>query len=348
MDIIPVGAIAALIGLATGIVLGLAARLGNFCTLGAIESAIYGDDQRRLRMWGIVLGTAIFTTHLLAADGKADLGATVYHSVAWNPLASILGGALFGYGMALAGNCGFGALARFGGGDLRSLVVVVVMAIFGFVALNGPLAKLRVMLFPQVAAENPQSYGDFVSNQLGLPPLLFATLVAAALVVWALSHQPLREAPRQIAWGVAAGLAISFALWGTSALHDATFGEIPVEGHTFTAALGRSLIWLMTSSSGGLSFSVGSVAGVLAGAFMGSSIRGLFRWEACEDPRELGRQVGGAALMGIGGVIAMGCSVGQGVTAFATLAYSAPVTLAAIYLGAVFGLRRLIEGLQPD
>ena len=119
MDIIPVGAIAALIGLATGIVLGLAARLGNFCTLGAIESAIYGDDQRRLRMWGIVLGTAIFTTHLLAADGKADLGATVYHSVAWNPLASILGGALFGYGMALAGNCGFGALARFGGGDGR-------------------------------------------------------------------------------------------------------------------------------------------------------------------------------------------------------------------------------------
>ncbi|MGC9370860.1 MAG: YeeE/YedE family protein [Paracoccaceae bacterium] len=348
MDIIPVGAIAALIGLATGMVLGLAARLGNFCTLGAIESAVYGDDQRRLRMWGIVLGTAIFTTYLLAADGQVDLGATVYHSIAWNPLASILGGALFGYGMALAGNCGFGALARFGGGDLRSLVVVVVIAIFGFVTLNGPLAELRVLLFPQAIAEQPQSYGHFVSAQLGLPPLLFATLVSAALVIWALSHQPLREAPRQVAWAVAAGLAISFALWGTSALRDASFGGIPVEGHTFTAALGRSLIWLMTSSSGGLSFPVGSVAGVLAGAFLGSSIRGLFRWEACEDPRELGRQVGGAALMGIGGVIAMGCSVGQGVTAFATLAYSAPVTLAAIYLGAVFGLRRLIEGLQPD
>lgn len=348
MDFIPVGAIAALIGLATGLVLGLAARLGNFCTLGAIESAIYGDDQRRLRMWGIVLGTAIFSSHLLAADGQIDLGATVYHAIAWNPLASILGGVLFGYGMALAGNCGFGALARFGGGDLRSLVVVMVMAIFGFITLNGPLANLRVMLFPQVMAEQPQSYADFVSTQLGLSPLLFATLVAAALVVWALSHAPLRDAPRQIAWGVAAGLAVSFALWGTSALNDATFGEIPVEGHTYTAALGRSLIWLMTSSSGGLSFSVGSVAGVLAGAFLGSSIKGLFRWEACEDPRELGRQVGGGALMGIGGVIAMGCSVGQGVTGFATLAYSAPVTLAAIYLGAVFGLRRLIEGLQPD
>jgi uncharacterized membrane protein YedE/YeeE len=348
MDIIPVGAIAALIGLATGMVLGLAARMGNFCTLGAIESAIYGDDQRRLRMWGVVLGTAIFSTHLLAADGQIDLGATIYHAVAWNPLASVLGGTLFGYGMALAGNCGFGALARFGGGDLRSLVVVMVMAVFGYVTLNGPLAQLRVLLFPQVAAETPQSYADLVASQLGLPPLVFATLVAAALVYWALSHAPLRETPRQIGWGVAAGLSVSFALWGTSALHDATFGAVPVEGHTFTATLGRSLIWLMTSSSGGLSFAVGSVAGVLAGAFLGSSLKGLFRWEACEDPRELGRQTGGAALMGIGGAIAMGCSVGQGVTGFATLAYSAPVTLAAIYFGAVFGLRRLIQGYQPD
>jgi len=348
MDIIPVGALAALIGLATGIVLGLAARMGNFCTLGAIESAVYGDDQRRLRMWGIVLGTAIFSTHLLAADGQINLHATIYHSIAWNPLASVLGGALFGYGMALAGNCGFGALARFGGGDLRSLVVVMVMAVFGYVTLNGPLAKLRVLLFPQVGADQPQSYADLVASQLGLPPLLFATLVSAALITWALSHAPLRETPRQVGWGVAAGLAVSFALWGTSALNDATFGAVPVEGHTFTATLGRSLIWLMTSSSGGLSFAVGSVAGVLAGAFLGSSLRGMFRWEACEDPRELGRQTGGAALMGIGGAIAMGCSVGQGVTGFATLAYSAPVTLGAIYFGATFGLRRLIQGYQPD
>ncbi|WP_212523417.1 YeeE/YedE family protein [Actibacterium sp. MT2.3-13A] len=348
MDIIPIGAIAALIGLATGIVLGLAARMGDFCTLGAIENAVYGEDQRRLRMWGIVLGTAIFSTHLLAADGRIDLGATVYHAIEWNPLASIVGGAVFGYGMALAGNCGFGALARFGGGDLRSLVVVMVVAVFGFITLNGPLAQLRVLLFPQVTAEQPQGYADFVSAQLGLPPLLFATLVSAALAIWALSHPPLRETPRQIAWGVAAGLAVSFALWGTSALHDATFGAIPVEGHTFTATLGRSLIWLMTSSSGGLSFSVGSVAGVLAGAFLGSTLKGMFRWEACEDPRELGRQMGGAALMGIGGAVAMGCSVGQGVTGFATLAYSAPVTLGAIYLGAVFGLRRLIQGFEPD
>ncbi|MFN7052751.1 MAG: YeeE/YedE thiosulfate transporter family protein, partial [Gemmobacter sp.] len=95
-------------------------------------------------------------------------------------------------------------------------------------------------------------------------------------------------------------------------------------------------------------FSVGSVVGVMAGALIGSMIRGLFRWEACEDPRELGRQVGGAVLMGIGGVVAMGCSVGQGVTGFAALAWSGPVTLVAIGLGAWIGLRQLIGGFQPE
>lgn len=348
MGFLPIGAIAALIGLATGVVLGLAARLGDFCTLGAIESHIYGENQKRLRMWGVVLGTAIFTTFLLASDGRVDIEATVYHSIAWNPLASIIGGLIFGYGMALAGNCGFGALARFGGGDLRSLVVVVVLAIFGFITLNGPLAPLRDTIFPQLPSDGPQGYAHLVAGQLGVPPVVFATLVAAALVIWALSYPPLRHDTRQMSWGVAAGLSVAFALWGTSTLYDTTFGEIPVEGHTFTATLGRSLLWLMTSSAGGLSFSVGSVAGVLAGAFIGSSIKGHFRWEACEDPRELGRQVMGAALMGIGGVLAMGCSVGQGVSGFATLAYSAPITLAAIYFGATFGLKRLIQGFQPD
>jgi hypothetical protein len=348
MESIPVGAWAALIGLVTGCVLGLAARLGEFCTLGALESALYGEDHRRLRTWGVVLGTGIAATYLLDALGQIHLDRTIYHSVAWNPLASVLGGALFGYGMALAGNCGFGALARFGGGDLRSLVVVVVISIFGFVTLSGPLAPLRDWAFPQLPATGPQGYAHLAERLLGLPALAVALIIAALFFAWALSHAPLRAEPRRIAWGVAVGLAIAGALWGTSLLNEATLGAVNVEGHTFTAPLGRTLMWLMTSSAGGLSFSVGSVLGVLLGARIGSWQKGTFRWEACEDPRELGRQVGGAALMGIGGVVALGCSVGQGVTAFSTLAYSAPVVLAAICAGAMLGLKRLIAGFQPD
>jgi uncharacterized membrane protein YedE/YeeE len=348
MESLPYGAMAALVGLVGGVVLGLAARLGDFCTLGALESAIYGQDQKRLRLWGIVLGVAILGTQFGGLAGWIDLSATFYHAITWNPLASIFGGLIFGYGMAMAGNCGFGALVRFGGGDLRSLVVVVVMGIFGFVALSGPLAPLRTALFPQPEATGPQGILHDLTELSGLPAPIFIAVFGLAAFGWALSHAPLRARPDMIAWGVAAGLAVVWCLAGTTLVHDLSFGEIGVEGPSFTAPVGRTLIFLMTSTAGGITFSVGAVVGVMAGALLGSTIRGMFRWEACEDPRELGRQVGGAVMMGVGGVIAMGCSVGQGVTGLATLAWSGPVTLAAIGLGAWLGLRQLIGGYQPD
>jgi uncharacterized membrane protein YedE/YeeE len=349
METVAPGALAALVGLFGGVVLGLAARLGDFCTLGALETAMYGSDQRRLRMWGIAIGAAILGAFALDAAGAISLTALPYHQIAWNPFASILGGLVFGYGMAMAGNCGFGALARFGGGDVRSLVVVVVIGIVGFMAMNGPLAALRVAVFPEVSAEAAhQGYAHLAAGALGLSPFVPAALVASGLIAWALAYEPLRASPHQVLWAAAAGLAIASAFWGTTRVADLTFGAVTVEGHTFTAPLGRTLLWLMTSSAGGISFSVGSVAGVLIGAFAGSLAKGRFRWEACEDPRELGRQVGGAALMGVGGVVALGCSVGQGLSAFAVLAYSAPVTLAAIAAGGLLGLRHLIQGFQPE
>jgi hypothetical protein len=347
LELVPVGVLAALVGLAGGLVLGLAARLGDFCTLGALESAVYGRDQKRLRLWGVVLATAILATQAGAMAGWVDLGGTFYHAIQWNALGSVVGGLVFGYGMALAGNCGFGALVRFGGGDLRSLVVVIVMGIFGFVALSGPLAPLRVMLFPQPDATGPQGIVHDL-GQLGLPPAVVIVAIAGAFLSWGLSHAGLRQSPRQIAWGVAAGLAVAWCFVGTTYLATESLGEVTVEGPSFTAPVGRTLIFLMTSTAGGITFSVGSVVGVMVGSLIGSTIRGLFRWEACEDPRELGRQVGGAALMGIGGVVAMGCSVGQGVTAFATLAWSGPVTIAAIAAGAALGLRQLIAGFEPQ
>lgn len=348
MEDLPFGVLAALAGLMAGIVLGLAARLGEFCTLGALESALYGADQRRLRLWGVVLAVAIFGTFLGSSLGVIDIGSSIYHQIAWNPLASIVGGLLFGYGMAMAGNCGFGALVRLGGGDLRSLVVVFVMGVFAFVALSGPLAPLRIALFAQENATGPQGIAYDVQAAIGAVPLVTAAVLAAGFLIWALAYKGLRTSPRQVAWGVAAGLAVVWSYAATSWLAQQSFDSVQIEGLSFTAPLGRTLIWVMTSSAGGISFSVGTVCGVLMGALAGSLWRGLFRWEACEDPRELGRQISGAAMMGVGGVVALGCSVGQGVSAFATLAWSGPVTLAAIALGAMFGLRQLIGGFQPD
>ena len=348
LDILGEANAVALIGLAGGVVLGLAARIGRFCTLGAIEDLLYSSDDRRMRMWLLAIGTAIIGTQLSMSAGLLDGAATIYLGLAWSPLGSVVGGLLFGYGMALSGNCGYGALARLGGGDLRAFVIVLVMGVSAYVVMSGPLAQLRVWLFPVSPSDGaPQGFGQLAETGLGWSPALTGALIGTGLILLALSRATMRRSPAQVAWGVAVGLAVVSGWLGTAWVARHGFEAMPVESHTFAAPLGDTILYLMTASGSALSFGIGSVVGVVLGAVAGSWFKGHFRWEACEDPRELKRQILGAALMGPGAVIALGCSVGQGISAFSVLAFSAPVTFAAIFAGAALGLRHLIAGFEP-
>ncbi|UWQ22403.1 YeeE/YedE family protein [Jannaschia sp. W003] len=340
------GGAAALLGAFGGVLLGLAARLGRFCSLGAIEDALYGGSTERVRMWGVALGGAIFLSFAAEALGSADLSASAYLALRWSPLAVLVGGTLFGYGMAMAGNCGFGALARLGGGDLRSFVIVVVMGITAYAVMSGPFAGSRVWLFPDVAATAPQGIAHLAARATGLPVAAVGLATGAALLIGSLLAGGTRLPARTAAWGTVVAVAIASAWIGTSWIARTGFDGLPVVSHTFAGPLGATILWVMTASGSTVDFAVGSVAGVLAGAFLGSLKRGQFRWEACEDPRELRRQIGGAACMGVGAVLAMGCTIGQGLSAFSVLAYSAPLAAASIVLGAAIGLRQLITGFQ--
>lgn len=338
----------ALVGLVGGLMLGLAARLGRFCTLGAIEDVLYSSNDTRLRMWGIAVGVAIIGTFMSHGAGLIDITQTrfldTYHVI----LASVIGGVMFGYGMALCGNCGYGALARLGGGDMRAFVAVLVMGLAGYVALSGPLAHLRVAAFPVITgAADPQGFPFLISRFLGLSPTMLGLGIGVGIFIISLSSRRVLAEPKQIFWGVTVGLAIVSGWVGTWWVAQTGFTGEHTTTHSFVAPVGDTIFYMMTASGNTVSFSVGSVAGVLAGAFIGTLIKGHFRWEACEDPRELRRQVGGAALMGFGGVIAGGCSIGQGISAFSTLSYSAPFVLASIFVGAAFGLRQLIAGFSP-
>lgn len=338
----------ALIGLIGGIALGLAARIGRFCTLGAIEDALYSSDDRRLRMWAIAIGIAVIGAHIAMTAGYLDGAQTAYLDMVWNPVATILGGLLFGYGMALSGNCGYGALARLGGGDLRSLVIVIIMGLSAYVVMSGPLAQARVWLFPvEFQAATPQGISQFAANQFGLSYAVTGLVIGAAFIAFALSSRAMRASPGHVFWGAVVGLAVVSGWIGTFWVAQNGFGIEPIETHTFAAPIGDTIYYAMTASGNTVSFSVGSIVGVLAGAAIGAFFKGHFRWEACEDPRELGRQIGGAAMMGAGAVLAVGCSVGQGISAFSLLAYSAPVAAVSIFLGAAFGLRQLITGHMP-
>ncbi|MCP3972608.1 MAG: YeeE/YedE family protein [Rhodobacteraceae bacterium] len=347
IDGIADGTLVALVGLAGGVLLGLAARLGQFCTLGAVEDLLYQGSDQRMRMWGIAIGVAMLGSFGLIGLGYLPAEKVFYLSQAWNPLASILGGMAFGYGMALSGNCGYGILARLGGGDLRAFVLVMVMGVAAYVTLSGPLAPIRVWLFPVTEAEAPAGLAHLAGRLLGISPVPIGLGAGFGVLALSLASQHLRASPSAMFWAAAVGIAIVIGWAGTAWVADQSFDAVPVVSHTFSSPIGETLLYVMTSSGSSLSFGIGSVAGVWTGAFVGSLIKGHFRWEACEDPRELRRQIFGAALMGAGAVVALGCTVGQGMSAFSVLSYSAPVTFLAIVAGAAIGLRQLIEGFAP-
>jgi uncharacterized protein len=235
-----------------------------------------------------------------------------------------------------------------GGGDLRSFVIVLVMGISAYATISGPFAWARVALFPigPGGADVP-GMAHALGEMTQLPVSAIGIAIGLLVVGIALTGRNLRSSKSTIIWSVVVGISVISAWAGMFHVHEAGFEQLPVVSHTFSAPIGDVIIYGMTASGQTLSFGIGSVAGVWLGAFFGSLVKGHFRWEACEDPRELRRQIIGAALMGVGAVIAMGCSIGQGLSAFSLLAFSAPVTFAAIFAGAAVGLRQLIVGFAP-
>lgn len=348
IDLLGQPLVIALIGAVGGIMLGLAARLGRFCTLGAIEDAIYGGSTVRLRMWGMAIGVAVMGAFTLDGLGFVTLTNSFHLAAAFSLPAAVVGGLMFGYGMALAGNCGFGALARLGGGDLRSFVVVLVMGLAAYSVLSGPFAALRVGLFPRVpVAGTPSGIAHAIGAITGGAVPLIGVTIGALITGATLLSAPFRAERLAVFWGTVVGLAIILGWAGSAWVARNGFGPQPLVSHNFSSPVGETLLYIMQGSARPLSFGVGSVSGVWLGAFFGSLYLGHFRWEACEDPRELRRQIFGAALMGVGAVIALGCTIGQGISAASVLAYSAPVTLASIIAGTGLGLRQLIEGFGP-
>ena len=334
-----------MIGFAGGILLGLAARIGRFCTLGAIEDALYGQSTNRLRMWGTAIGMAVLLVHLALAQGLISTTNSYPLTVPFTPLLTIFGGLLFGLGMAFSGNCGFGALARLGGGDLRSFVIVLVMGVSAYVTLGGPLSPLRIWLVQLLSLHpNTASFSALLSASTGMPASYIGLLLGAGVFGFSVWNRAFWEEKGNVIWGALVGLSVASGWIGTHLIAQVGFSGLRPVSHGFTAPVGSTILYFMTSSGQTLNFGIGSVCGVWAGALTGSLMKGHFRLEACEDPRELQRQITGAVMMGIGGVLAIGCSVGQGISAMALLSINAPLALSSIFIGAYFGLNHLISG----
>ncbi|MCP4184371.1 MAG: YeeE/YedE family protein [Hyphomicrobiales bacterium] len=345
MEELSPGTIAAIGGLIAGLGMGFAARWGNFCTLGAIEDAIFGSNYDRIRMWTLIIGVAMFGTFVIDHLGLIDITQSIYLTSSTSLAAVAIGSVVFGLGMSLVGTCGFGALVRIGGGDLKSIITFLVMGIFAYATLSGVTAYLRIGLFPEQNTDrNFTGIAHIAGNYFSISPNIIAYLVAVGLALFALKTLRFRQQPKRVLASVLMGLMIVWGWISTGVFAFDEFEPYRLESLTFSAPLGETIMYVMTMSGASLKFGIGATFGVVIGAAITSMAQGYFRWEGCDDPRELKRQLVGGMLMGIGGVTALGCTIGQGVSAFSTLAISAPIALIGIFCGAWIGLHFLIHG----
>jgi len=336
-----------LIGGIGGIFLGLAARLGKFCTLGMIEDVHYGHDYGRMWMWGTALAVAMLCNVMAQMAGWIDLSQTIWLNHRYSIPGAVLGGLLFGYGMAQAGNCGYGVLARLGGGDIRALMIAVVMGVTASATIFGVLSPVRTRLFaPEDVTNDPQSLAVWLEQGTGLSASAVTIALGLVLLILSIRFQSPGKRLNRISWGAIVGMAVSGGFIGTYQVAATGFEPWPVLSHSFTAPIGETIHYAMFSTGLAPKFGIGSVIGVLIGSALGSLIQDGFRWEACDDPRELRRQIAGAALMGVGAVLAAGCSLGQGLSAMSLLSSTAPLVAISVWIGGWLGLRHLIIGLE--
>lgn len=338
-----------LAGVLAGIAMGYAARRRHFCTMSALERYWYAGDSHGLRTWVLAAAVALVLTQFLALAGYVDLSESFYLSPSFGLTGAIVGGVAFGFGMALVGTCGFGALVRAGGGSLRSVVVLLVLGLAALATQRGVIAQARVRVVDDLALDlsfaGDQSLGALASVLAGVDlRLATAVAVAAALFWWIFREPSYRAEHGKIAAGAVIGAAIAFGWAATSLASRHSFEPVQLEAGSFVVPVADAILQAVAVTGVWPDYGVGVVIGVVIGAALCAWRRDDVRWEACDDARELGRHLAGGFLMGAGGVFALGCTIGQGVTAVSALAISAPFVIASIMLGARIGLAYLIEG----
>ena len=345
-------ALVLLSGFFLGATMGAASRWAEFCTLGAIAETVIVGDRRRLKAWILAIAVAILGTQTLFMADIVDISGSIYLNGSFGWLGAIIGGAIFGLGMSLVGTCGFGTLIRLGGGDLRALVGLANLGIFAYVTLNGPLAYVRTgviertdLTFSTMAAP---SISDLTALTFGLSEqgarVIVTCLIVLSLLYYCFRDRAFRSCRKEMAAAVVIGLAVCAAWLTTGYLGQDEFDPKPPLSFTFVRPLGDSILYAMLSSGMTLTFGIASVAGVFVGAHLVARAKGDLRREGFDGDKEMARHLIGSAFMGIGGVLALGCTIGQGMSGISTLALSAPLAMAAIFAGAAFGLHYLEEG----
>jgi uncharacterized membrane protein YedE/YeeE len=346
MDWTPVYKVSALAFL-IGIVFGAVANKTNFCTMGAVSDWVNMGDKSRLRAWFLAIGLAIVLSQALQARGVVDLGQAIYLTNNFGWLGYILGGILFGIGMTLASGCGQRTLVRVGGGNLKSLIALLFLGLTAYMTMRGLLALVRVNLaeLTNISLDLPnQGIGTLLAAAVGLEDTTFVNravtaVVGGGLIVYALANRDFWRGYDNLLAGIVIGLIIPAGWYVTGVVGFDDFEPVRLESYTFIAPAAESLQYLMTFTGSTINFGVSAVFGVILGSFLYVILTGKFRLEYFMGRDDLLRHIWGGILMGFGGVLAMGCTVGQGITGMSTLALGSLMVLVSIIFGSALTMK---------
>ncbi|MFN0185982.1 MAG: YeeE/YedE family protein [Aquabacterium sp.] len=343
---------------ALAVVFGAIAQRTHFGTMGAVADVVNIGDWSRARMWVLAVAVAMAGFNGMVAAGWVEAGKSIYAAPRLIWLSHIVGGLLFGFGMVLASGCGSKTLVRIGGGNLKSVVVFCVLGIAAFATLKGITGVWRASTLDMVALTLPagQDLPSLLAHAgLGSRRLLAGVLGvggALVLVAWVLARPEGRSADVLLG-GIGIGAVVAAVWWvsgrlGHLAEHPQTLEEVflttstqRMESLTFVAPIAYTLDWLILFSdkSKVLTLGVVAVVGVVVGSAVASLAGGSFRWEGFAGVEDTANHLVGAVLMGVGGVTALGCTVGQGLTGLSTLAIGSVLAVAGIVAGGVLALR---------
>jgi len=329
-------------GLIIGLVIGLVGRATRFCTFCAVRDVIRYGDTMRARSWALAIAVALVGVQIQQITQSIDLSQSIYLSPNFGWAGALIGGLIFGVGMALAGSCGFNLVVRSGAGDMKAIIAMVVMALSAYMAARGITGLARVVLIEPLAIDLSEAGGQglpgFIGNLTGyeaenLRPIITA-LVAAALLIWVFANKQSSLSWRSVLPAVAiGGMAIAgFAITGNFGVDE--FEPQVVQSVSYIMPSGNSLLYLLTFTGSTINFGIALIGGTLLGAFLAAAARRDFSVQTFKDTRETFRVLIGAFFMGLGGVIALGCTFGQGITGVATLSMGSFLATFAIITGA--------------
>jgi len=326
-------------------IFGAVGNKTHFCTMGAVSDWVNMGDTSRLRMWLLAMAVALLGSSALHLAGIVDLSKSIYPGPNFTWLSHIVGGFLFGVGMTLGSGCGSKTLIRVGAGNLKSLVVYIFLGIAAYMTLRGLFGAFRVGVLEKASITLPQ--GQDLPSLLNVNRALLAATIGGAIIAFVYASRQFRSSFDYTLGGVVTGLVVVGG-WYVSG-HLGHIEEDPntlqeafvatntgrMESFSFVAPFAYTLEYLMlwTDKSKIITYGIASAAGVIAGSAVYAIATRSFRWEGFRDAEDTANHIVGGMLMGFGGITALGCTIGQAISGFSTLALGSIVTFLAILAG---------------